>query len=284
MEKRYIELGLGGGRIIQIANRTLTQMMSYVIDTPEGNVIVIDGGNNCAEDAQGLYEYLCERGKKVDYWFMTHAHSDHIGAMLYLMENGLFDIEVGTLCFNFPSLEWLSTKDDFEVDKRFLQKVGESNIPVKTVQIGDIIECGSLKIEVICVPGDYVKYATSINSTSIIFKVYFKGAEVLFTGDFDVSAQADFLERCDPAKLKCDILQMPHHGQNGIDRSFYELMRPRICLYTAPQWLWENNNYRCLDPETVGKGPFTTLQTRRWMDELGAEASYTLADGDCIFE
>ena len=34
---------------------------------------------------------------------------------------------------------------------------------------------------------------------------------------------------------------------------------------------------------TVGKGPFTTLETRRWMEELGVEASYTLADGDCIF-
>ncbi len=284
MEKKYIELKLGGGRLIQIANRTLTQMMSYIIDTPEGNVIVIDGGNYCAEDSAALYEYLCERGKKVDLWFITHAHSDHLGAMLYLMDNGRFDIEVGAICLNFPSIEWLSKMEEFELNKRFLQKVEEHDIPVNTVQIGDIIECGSLRIEVICVPGDCDKYATTINATSIIFKVYFPNKEVLFTGDFDVYAQADFLDRCDPAKLRCDILQMPHHGQNGIDRSFYELMRPKVCLYTAPKWLWENNKYRCLDPETVGKGPFTTLETRRWMDELGAEASYTLADGDCIFE
>lgn len=97
-------------------------------------------------------------------------------------------------------------------------------------------------------------------------------------------AQADFLACYDAAKLRCDIVQMPRHGQSGIDRSFYELIMPKICLYTAPKWLWENNKYRCNDPATAGKGPFTTLETRRWMEELGAEASYTLADGDCVFE
>ena len=76
MKKKYIDVGLGGGRLIQIANRTLTQMMSYIIDTPEGNVIVIDGGNYCAEDSEALYEYLAERGKRVDMWFITHAHDD----------------------------------------------------------------------------------------------------------------------------------------------------------------------------------------------------------------
>ena len=284
MEKKYVTLGLGGGRLIQIANRTLTQMMSYIIDTPEGGVIVIDGGNYCAEDSEALYGYLAERGKKVDLWFMTHAHSDHLGAMLYLMDNGKFDIEVGSLCFNFPSLEWLSKKEEFELNKRFLERVEEYGIKVNTVRIGDILRCGSLNIEIICVPGNCDEYATTINATSIIFKVYFPDREVLFMGDFDLHAQVDFMARCDASKLRCDILQMPHHGQNGIDRSFYELIRPKICLYTAPKWLWENNKYRCLDPETVGRGPFTTLETRRWMDELGAEASYTLADGDCIFE
>ena len=284
MEKKYIDLQLGGGRLIQVANRTLTQMMSYIIDTPEGNVIVIDGGNFCEEDSAALYSYLEQRGKKVDLWFMTHAHSDHLGAMLYLMENGRFDIEVGKLCLNFPDMAWLEKKEEAAMNKRFLELVEQLGINTVKVEEGDILECGSMKVEIICVPGDYESYATTLNATSIIFKVYFPRREVLFMGDFDVPAQNDFLSRCDASKLRCDILQMPHHGQNGIDRSFYELIRPKICLYTAPKWLWENNYYRCEDPASAGKGPFTIYETRGWMDELGAEASYTLADGDCIFE
>jgi len=67
MKQNNVNLGLGGGHLIQVANRSLTQMMSYVIDTPEGNVIVIDGGNYCKEDADCLYELLRNRGNRVDY-------------------------------------------------------------------------------------------------------------------------------------------------------------------------------------------------------------------------
>ena len=75
---------------------------------------------------------------------------------------------------------------------------------------------------------------------------------------------------------------MPHHGQNGVNREFYELVMPKICLYTAPIWLWENNRYRCLDPETRGKGPFTIFQTRAWMEELGAQVSCVDGYGDYL--
>ena len=283
METKYVDLGLGGGKLIQVANRTRVQMMSYVIDTPEGHTIVIDGGNYCEGDSNALYDYIAARGKRVDLWIMTHGHDDHIGAMLYLMEHDKFDIDVGALCFWFPTVEWLSFKEDFAINYRFLQQVKKRGLNVITPNAGDVYAYGSLSVEMIAIPGDYASYATSINGTSIIFKVHFPQRDVLFMGDFDVHAQADFLARYDAAKLRCDIMQMPHHGQNGIDRSFYELIRPKICLYTAPKWLWENNKYGCDDPATAGTGPFTTLETRRWMDELGAEASYTHADGDIVF-
>ena len=48
-------LDLGGGTLSQIANRSRTQMMSYIVDCPEGGTIVIDGGMYCSEDADELY-------------------------------------------------------------------------------------------------------------------------------------------------------------------------------------------------------------------------------------
>ena len=126
---------------------------------------------------------------------------------------------------------------------------------------GQIIGVDEISFEFISVPSDYKKHE-NINGTSIIFLVHFPKRDVLVTGDFDVTAEEEFFEHCDLSKLRCDIVQMPHHGQNGVDRAFYELIMPKICLYTTPQWLWENNRYKRTDPETVGKGPFTTLETR----------------------
>ena len=283
METKYIDIGLGGGKLTQVSNRTLTQMMSYVIDTPEGGVIMIDGGTYTPEDSANMREMLHARGGVVDWWFITHPHSDHLGAMLYLMEHDQFDIEVKNICFNFPSLEWLAFKEEFGMNWRFLEQLKKRGMHVVTAAAGDVYQSGSVSVEMIGVPGNYWEYAKSLNAISIIFTVHFPSRDVLFMGDFDVNGEADFLARYGAAPLRCDVLQMPHHGQNGISRDFYALIAPKICLYTAPKWLWENNKYRCNDPATVGTGPFTTLETRRWMEELGAKASYTLADGDCVF-
>ncbi len=277
-----VALGLGGGSLIQVSNRTLTQMMSYLIDTSDGKCIMIDGGDYCKEDAENLYEMLSSRGKKVDLWIMTHAHRDHLGALTWLLENKEdFDIEIEHLCFHFPDNEWLTGRDYWEINEKFLELTKEKKIAVITPHAGDVFTIGDVSVEVISVPEDYKNY--TINATSMIIVVHFPKQDVLFLGDFDENGEAEFLKKHDPASIRKDIVQMSHHGQNGVTYDFYKLIKPKICLYTAPLWLWENNLYRCTDPETAGKGPFAIFETRRWMEELGAEQSYTLADGDILF-
>ena len=44
MKENLFKIGLGGYKILQAPNMTKTQMMSYLITTPNGKLIVIDGG------------------------------------------------------------------------------------------------------------------------------------------------------------------------------------------------------------------------------------------------
>lgn len=283
MKLNKVNLGFGGGSLLQVANRSLTQMMSYIIDTPEGNVVVIDGGHYCEEDANHLYELLKERGKKVDLWIMTHAHEDHLGALLWLLENDpYFDVAIHKLVFNFPPIEWLVKKENNDYNSKFLQAIETRGFLIHTPKPGEVISCGGMSFEIVSVPEEYEEYPT-INATSIITVAHFPKRDVLFLGDFDVHAQGEFLRKHNPDSIRIDIVQMSHHGQGGVDFSFYKLIQPKICLYTAPQWLWENNRYRCTDPTSAGTGPYTILETRRWMEELGAEQSFTHAEGDYIF-
>ena len=75
-------------------------------------------------------------------------------------------------------------------------------------------------------------------------------------------------------KLKADYVQMAHHGQNGVDKPFYEAVNPTACLWCTPQWLWDND---------AGKGFNThcwkTVTVRGWMDELGVKEHYVMKDG-----
>ena len=276
------DLGLGGGRLLQLANRSKSQMMSYIIDCPNGGTIVIDGGAYCNEDADCLYEHLAKRGKRVDLWFFTHCHADHYGAWLNLVERGCFDIEIGKLCFNFPDREWLFTKENRDFTKAFFNAVDGGKFNIVTPKYGDVFSCGGIEVEVLNHPCNYQNYR-SINPTGIILKASFPKKAVLFLGDYDVDAEEDFKKCFSVEKLKCDIVQMAHHGQNGVSRSFYELIAPKYCLYTAPDWLWENNLVHG-DTETRGTGPFKTLETRRWMAEMNVVRSFHLGDGDWEFK
>ena len=44
MQQNTVYVGLGGGCLWQLANREHPQTMSYILDTPDGKTIVIDGG------------------------------------------------------------------------------------------------------------------------------------------------------------------------------------------------------------------------------------------------
>ena len=58
---------------------------SYVIRTKNNKVIVVDGGETV--DANCLLNYIMKYGNgKIEYWYLTHPHSDHVGARCDLLE------------------------------------------------------------------------------------------------------------------------------------------------------------------------------------------------------
>ena len=281
MNLNRVHLNLGGGSILQIANRTHTQMMSYIITTPDKKIMVIDGGTYSEGDGLYLYNKLLECGKKVDLWVITHAHDDHYGALGWMLNNiQNFDIEICKLYFSFPSTEWHNRMDPSEIDfiRWFYEGVEKQGLKPYRLTAGTTLLCGQLKIDVLTDGKDYQNY-NSVNDTTSVLRVHFPKNDVLFLGDLGKDKGYDVINTIPHELLRCDIVQMAHHGQNGADKAFYEVVKPKICLYTAPDWLWDND-----DGGGKGSGPWATLETRKWMDELGAIASCPIAFGDYIFE
>lgn len=276
-----VSLELGGGRLWQISNRSYMQMMSYIIDTPNGDTIVIDGGNRLPDDAKNLKRLIDERGGRVDLWIMTHAHSDHFGSLLWLMEQETFDINIEKLCFRFPPIEWFKDKENGDAYRELsalYSALERRGIAYHDLIRGQTIACGGIEIEVLGDCSNYENYST-VNDTTIALKAHFPKRDVLFLGDLAVDGGKDLLRYCPAEKLRCDIVQMAHHGQGGVKKDFYEHICPKICLYTTPDWLWDNDEGNGKDT-----GPYKTLETRHWMEELNAQASFPCAYGDYLFE
>ncbi|MCR5263003.1 MAG: MBL fold metallo-hydrolase, partial [Clostridiales bacterium] len=92
-------------------------------------------------------------------------------------------------------------------------------------------------------------------------------------------AGGEKLLACNGDKLKSDIVQMAHHGQNGVDRPVYEAIAPKICLLPTPQWLWDNDAGKGYDTHT-----WKTIVVQGWMREIGADEWYIAKDGEQMIE
>ena len=95
---------------------------------------------------------------------------------------------------------------------------------------------------------------------------------VLFLGDLGPEGGRDLLQTC-ADKLPSDVVQMSHHGHSGVTKEVYEKIAPRVCLWCAPDWLWEEEDVE-FEPELWG-----TKHQRKWMEELGVREHYVTKDG-----
>jgi len=63
---------------------------------------------------------------------------------------------------------------------------------------------------------------------------------------------------------------MAHHGNTGVNENVYQAIHPKYGLWPTPIWLWTNND---------GTGPYTTLETRQWMEDLNVLRNYVSGYG-----
>jgi beta-lactamase superfamily II metal-dependent hydrolase len=276
MAYQLLDVDLGGGSVLQYANRDPYQMMGYLLKTPEGKTVMIDGGRWEGADAAYLHELILKEGGRVDLWLITHAHDDHFSALsCILRDNDRLDFEIGDMRICFPPLEWLKTVEHgngYGPAAAFLERLQKHSIETTPLRRGDVLTCGGLTIDVLHDCENYVNY-NNINDTGAVLRVHYPNRDILFLADIDVQAAKELMELYTPEQLQCDIVQLAHHGQDGAHREFYEIVRPKIALYTAPLWLWTNND---------GTGPFKTLETRQWMRDLGVVLSCPHCHGDYL--
>ncbi|MCK5737674.1 MBL fold metallo-hydrolase, partial [bacterium] len=231
-------------------------------------------------DAAYLTEKIHEAGSVVSMWIITHMHYDHYNALVEILQqpdrNG---ITIEKLCYNFPPAEWVyDAEPQFNEKNKVFYDLLPQLMPItQIVEENDHYDVDGVAIDIMKVPSDYNDYdpgykgGSTVNDTSIVFKLTFpNGKTALFLGDLGLRAGHKLADRY-KEKLKSDIVQMAHHGQNGAGEDVYQWVRPTICMWTAPIWLYDNNG-GLLDPKLEDKFNshyFKTVIVRGWMEKLG---------------
>ena len=260
-------------RLTQLQDNSSRQMMGYIMKTSTGKVIVIDGGLN--EDEPNLVKHIQELGNKVDVWFITHPHEDHASAIIKVIEET--DIPIEKIYYTMNDIEWYKEYESKRAEEaeRFYNALQNERVKGKTeeVTLNQIINIDFIKCEILGVKNPEITN-NGFNNSSMVIKMNLPKSSILFLGDTGEESGEKLLNT-QKDKLKSDIVQVAHHGQGGAKESLYKEINPRICLWPTPEWLWNNDS-----GEGKGSGPWTTVETRQWMKNLGVKIHVIEKDGD----
>ena len=199
--------------------------MGIIFTLSDGSYVIVDGCYGV--DAAPLYQYLTENNKRADgvvyirAWFITHIDGDHTGCIRkFAADYGdkvkldYFGTQISTV---WEPLE--------EARSKF---VGCKQLTPLT---GQKMFFGDLEMDFIFTGETlYPEYSSSDqNAYSLVMRVPFEGQTVLLMADATGKALICMTNHYTDT-LKCDIMQLPHHGLNGFP-ILYNKSRPSTILF-----------------------------------------------------
>lgn len=266
--------------VYMLESQSEKPMMSFILKS-EDHLLVVDGGNTC--DADYLCAYIKKLGGVVDGWFLTHPHHDHCDALTSHLERHPDKIKIKKLYFNFPDIGFFSDCDGNPYDYRcknatetlpaLLSQVEARKMEVVTVHRGDVFEFGEMKITVLREKNEKIT-ANRVNNSSSVYRLDANGKSCIFLGDLGIEGGEELLRITAPELLRADMVQLAHHGNEGVGREVYNAIGAKFCLWCTPKWLWDNDAGLGYDTHT-----WRTVVTRGWMSDIGVKWHYISKDG-----
>lgn len=241
----------------------------YIITTKNNELIVVDGGINA--DKQFLIDYINRLGNgTVSHWYITHPHQDHVGALIEILQDDECDIRIENLYYSFNSLEWYKQYDErgFETEEKILNLLDSKKIKNKiSCEKNQEIYMDNVKCEILKIADPEMINTDNGNDSSMCFKMTATDVNksIIFLGDAYYYASIELLK--DPEKLKADVVQMAHHGQNGVSKDVYIAIAPKVCCFNVPAWLYNNNT-----GTGYNTGGCQSIEVQCWIQELRAQS------------
>lgn len=230
LKVHYIDVGQGDSELLQV----------------NGITILIDTGES--DQAQNLISYLEKQGvTQIDYLFLTHPHTDHMGGAVKIMEH-------------FPVKKvYLTNKTHTTVSyRKLIETIQKKNIKRVQAKAGVSISfTKNLKGEILAPSHTY----DDINASSIVMKITYGNTSFLFTGDATIETENDILNA--GYDVSSDVYKVAHHGSSTSNSSaFLKAINPSICVIEVGK----NNSYG--HPHKEVKDLLSKLNTKVYRTDL----------------
>ena len=218
--------------------------MGYLIRLEDGTFAVVDGGNALANNAKNLYDLMVEQKPEgveeivIRAWIVTHGHSDHYGVYNLFAKSYKDKVTVETLVGNDPP-EYIHEKCDTPGHKFvYAQKASAfSGCKYIKAHTGQQLFLPGFTVTIlqthedIFPEGPLVKFNS--NASMVLDGVVAAdGTRIMWLADIEGEG-ATVLKEHYWADLKCDIMQVAHHGIKGGSPEVYEFCDPDIAFWPS---------------------------------------------------
>jgi competence protein ComEC len=232
LKTTFMDVGQGNAALVQF---------------PGGKNMIIDGGGALSGQfdigERVIAPFLrAKRVQTIDYLVLTHPHPDHIGGLIFLLDN----FKVKEVWTNGDRLET-------EAFARWQQLVSHKGILYREVKMDSryTFNINGVMVDVYGPSGDMAATGGQdllLNRRSLVLRISYGRRHLLFPGDIDASRENELLQRS--YVVKSDVLLAPHHGSNTSNTpDFIQAVAPEVVIFSVGQF----NRFSFPLPDVVGR-------------------------------
>lgn len=207
-----------------------------LIESPTGKKILIDSGPS--KSWSSLKKYLQTlKINQIDLMINSHPHADHIGNAARIIKD-----------FNVKQVLDSGYTHPIKAYRDLLDVIQERKVSLKLGRKGRKIRIGGgAYIELLGPQDPLIKGSRSDpNSNSIIFRLTYREASFLFTGDAEEETEERLLQIAE--RLPAQFLKVAHHGSShASSQRFLSAVSPKFAVISCSQ----SNRYGHPAPETL---------------------------------
>jgi competence protein ComEC len=242
---------------------------AILIQTPNGQNVLIDGG----PDAQKINLELSERlpfwDRMIDLVVCTQPQADHVTGLVEVLQR--FNIEQVL----DPGVSYASA-----IYQEWLRVIEDKGIEYGIAYAGQQIDLGKgVEMEVLNPPASlWEETSDDVDNNGVVLRLSWNNVSFLFTAD--IRAEAEFELIMERANLKSTVLKIAHHGSDtSTSQHFLAVVDPEVAvicvgadnsfghpspeiLQSLTDRLGETNVYRTDEDGTV---EFTTNGDSLWV-------------------
>lgn len=224
--------------------------MCLLIQCADYSFFVVDSGHYFQfNDNDRIHKFMRERtpdGQKIviNGWLITHAHTDHISKLIDFLKYNTDDVIIEGFYQNLLPTDYditIDNHEETEMAAMLFDILEKHPAPVYKLHTGMRFYIRNLAFDVLGTHEDiFPEKITDYNDSSCIVMVEAEGSKIFVPGDAAVAA-SKMLEARFSDTLKCDVVQVSHHGHTGLSKNLYELLKADTAVFPVTRIFYEED-------------------------------------------